>query len=200
MADNETANAENNSADNEKAVALAQPVAPPAVLSGADKLLDGSLHVGVAVQVTSDGKPSTLMITDVTQIAKGYPIYITKPIRIKGANLETFFDKKGVALPASVKGLIGKTSISCEAFYYAGSVGPPADPNAQPANPPVATTASLLLMVFALQFDDGLIKALTGDEALGALFDIQGASVRLLKCPESSYKILQNYAAELSAE
>jgi hypothetical protein len=200
MADNENANLENNGTTPDKAVAPAQPAAPPAVLSGADKLLDGSLHVGVAVQVTSDGKPSTLMMTDVTQIAKGYPIYITKPIRIRGANLETFLTKKGVSLPDAVKGLIANTSISCEAFYYAGSAAPPADPNAPQTTPAVATTTSLLLMVFALQFNDGLIKALTGDEALGSLFDIQGASVRLFKCPEGSYKILQNYVNELTAE
>jgi hypothetical protein len=198
MAEDQNANVENNTAENDKAVVLAQPAAPPAVLSGADKLLGGSLHVGVAVQVTSDGKPSTLMITDITKIAQGYPIYITKPIRIKGANLATFLEKKQVALPDAVKGLIGKTSISCEAFYYAGSA-PPAEStnNPAPTAPQVATTASILLMVFALQFNEGLIKSLTGDEALGALFDIEGASVRLFQCPEASYKILQNYVAEL---
>jgi|SRR5215469_5651034 len=187
MADEQIENVENNKP--EKAVALAQPVAPPAVLSGAEKLLDGTTHVGVAVQVTSDGKPSTLMITDITQIGKGYPIYITKPVRIKGANLKTFLANKGAVMPEKLQKLIEDTSISCEAFYFAGSTG--ADNK---------TTASILLMMFALQFQDGLITTLTGDADIGGLFDIQGASVRLFKCPEGSYKILQNYTAELLAE
>jgi hypothetical protein len=54
-------------------------------------------------------------------------------------------------------------------------------------------------MMFALVVQDGLIKSLTGDDALGKLFDIQGASVRIMRCPPNSYSVLQDYVAELTA-
>lgn len=147
------------------------------VLSGAERQLDGATHAGVAVMVSSDGQPSTLMIPDVTRVKDGEPVYITKPIRIKGANLKTFLSKKGVTLPEAVTKLIEDTSISCEAFYYSHE-GP-------------------LLMMFALKFEEGLIASLTGDADLGALFDVKGASVRVLRCSEKSFDVLKQYAAGL---
>ena len=149
------------------------------VLSGAEKLLDGQIHTGVAVLVTSDGKPSTLMIPDITRVKEGAPVYITDPIRINGENLKKFLKEKNLmAEDNPITNLIENTMISCEAFYY--SNGP-------------------LLMMFAIQFKNGLIESLTGDSALGALFDIQGASVRVLRCPEKSFDVLKQYAAELEA-
>jgi hypothetical protein len=50
-----------------------------------------------------------------------------------------------------------------------------------------------------LKFDKGLIASLTKDEDLGALFDVKGASVRLLRCSESSFDVLKNYAAALES-
>lgn len=158
------------------------PVKPPdsPVLSGADKFLDGQTHFGVSVLVTSDGKPSTLMIPDVTGVAAGTsPVYITKPIRIDGKNLKAYFVDKGLTLPDALASLIDDTKISCEAFYF--------------------TKTGPMLMMFALKFDQGLIKTLTGDEALGKLFDVQGASVRILRCPANAFSVLQQYVAELSA-
>ena len=149
-----------------------------AVLSGTDKQLDGNTHVGIAVMVASDKEPSTLMIPDVGGVANGEPVYITKPIRINGENLKKFMTNKGVTLPEGLAGLIEDTKISCEAFYY--STGP-------------------MLMMFALKFDKGLIASLTGDEDLGNLFDVKGASVRVIKCPKESYDVLQQYVAELEA-
>jgi hypothetical protein len=141
--------------------------------------VDGQTHTGVAVLVTSDGNPSTLMIPDVTRISEGQPVYITKPIRIDGANLKTFLTKKGVNLDAKVVKLIEDTKISCEAFYW--------------------TKDGPLLMMFALKFDKGLIETLTGDADLGNLFDIQGAAVRVFRCPKSSFDVLKQYAAGLTA-
>ena len=162
---------------------------PPdsAVLSGAQKFADGTVHVGAAIMVTSDGNPSTLMIPDALNIPKGAPVYITKPIRIDGKNLKDFLTAKKITLPPAIggdgtdknPGLIANLKISCEAFYF--------------------TTDGPLLMMFALVVQDGLIKSLTGDEALGKLFDVQGASVRILRCPASSYSVLQDYVTELTA-
>jgi len=152
------------------------------VLSGAEKYADGQVHAGIAVLVTSDGKPSTLMIPDVTKVKdEGGPIYITRPIRITGKKLKDFLAKKGT-LPQEVssliKDLIEDTSISCEAFYF--------------------TTNGPLLMMFQLKFDQGLIKTLTKDDDLGNLFDIQGASVRVFRCAKESFPVLEQYVAELS--
>lgn len=147
------------------------------VLSGADNILEGDTHTGIAVLVSSDGKPSTLMITDVSNI-DGQPVYITKPIRINGKNLKGFLENKKIDLPDRVKALIDETKISCEAFYY--------------------TKDGPLLMMFALKIEDGLIASVTDDEHLGKLFDIQGASVRVFRCPETSFPVLEKYCAELS--
>jgi hypothetical protein len=157
---------------------LPQTATTSDVLSGADKLLDGETHTGVAVLVTSDGNPSTLMIPDVTRISEGQPVYITKPIRINGANLKTFLVNKKVSLPDKLSNLIEDTKISCEAFYW--------------------TQDGPLLMMFALKFDKGLIESLTGDKDLGSLFDIQGAAVRVIRCPKSSFDVLKQYAAGLA--
>lgn len=148
------------------------------VLSGAEKQLDGKTHAGIAVMVSSDGQPSTLMIPDVAGVADGKPVYITKPIRIDGKNLKNFLAKKqGVNLPKEISDLIEDTKISCEAFYYSKH-GP-------------------MLLMFALIFKEGLIASLTHDADLGALFDVEGASVRLLRCEENAFDVLKQYAAML---
>ena len=147
------------------------------VLSGAERYLNDKTHVGISVMVSSDGPPSTLMIPDVAGVKSGEPVYITKPIRISGEHLKTFLKNKGVDLPEPVSNLIEDVKISCEAFYYQHD-GP-------------------MLLMFALKLDNGLIADLTGDKDLGALFDVKGASVRLLKCSESSFDVLEKYAAGL---
>lgn len=180
MAEAEVNKNEETTAKNDQSKTdLPQTATTSDVLSGADKLLDGQTHTGVAVLVTSDGNPSTLMIPDVTGISKGQPVYITNPIRINGKNLKAFLANKKIDLPKPVSDLIEDTQISCEAFYWTQN-GP-------------------LLMMFALKFDEGLIGTLTGDADLGKLFDIQGAAVRVLRCPQSSFDVLKKYAAGLSA-
>lgn len=157
---------------------LPQSATTSDVLSGAEKLADGETHTGIAVMVTSDGKPSTLMIPDVGKIKEGQPVYITKPIRINGENLKDFLKVKGVSLPDAVSNLIEDTKISCEAFYW--------------------TQDGPLLMMFALKFEEGLIGKLTEEPELGKLFDVQGAAVRVIRCPPSSFDVLKQYAAGLS--
>lgn len=147
------------------------------VISGAEKQLDGKTHAGIAVMVSSDGQPSTLMIPDVAGVKDGEPVYITKPIRISGEHLKKFLAKKGVDLPEAVSNLIEDTKISCEAFYY--------------------TKDGPMLLMFALKFEEGLIASLTGDKDLGDLFDVKGASVRLLRCEENAFDVLKQYAAML---
>lgn len=148
------------------------------VLSGTDGLLDGSSHIGVAVNLSSGTGLSTLMIPDITGVSSGQPVFITRPIALEGKNLKAFFVAKGITLPDPVKNLIEDTTISCDAFYYSKDV---------------------MLMMFALKFDKGLIKSLTNDDSLAALFDVKGASLRIIKCKKESFSVLQKYAAGLSA-
>lgn len=158
---------------------LPQTATTSDVLSGAEQLLDGENHCGIAILVASDGVPSTLMIPDVGGVKDGKPVFITKPIRINGENLKAFLQNKGVSLPDPLPSLIENTQISCEAFYW--------------------TKAGPMLMMFAINFKEGLIKTLTGDPDLEKLFTIQGAAVRVIRCPKGSFDVLKQYAAGLSA-
>jgi hypothetical protein len=249
---------------------LAQaPGAGALVLSGAEDFVDDgkpTTHFGLAVYVTADGKPSTVMIPDVTSVKDGKsPVYITRRIAINGKNLQKFLEAKQITLPDALRGtpakgtgqryktkgsynaeateievsadegsgtilagdfvtfaglddayevetaldnatkkfklktplgvpmssgtavslgkpgVIADTEIACEAFYYTKAEAGP------------------LLMMFTIQFQRGLIRSLTGDDALGNLFDIKGASIRVIKCNKESFETLKDYVAELTA-
>lgn len=137
--------------------------------------LDGNSHFGVAVTVSSGTGLSTLMVPDVTNKE---PAFITRPITLDGKKLQAFFTKKSITLPASVGNLLADTTISCEAFYY---------------------SKDTMLLMFEIKFNEGLIASLTGDADLGTLFDVKGASLRIIRCKgEESLKILRKYVASLS--
>jgi hypothetical protein len=171
--------------DDPKAGAAEQSVAFPGgnVISGVDQMIDGKDHVGIAVAVTSSGQTSVLMIPDVAAVKDGdSPVYITKPIRLELTKLQAFLASKGVPIPKEVQDLMKDASVACDAFYYTAKSGPK-------------------LMQFTLQFKEGLIKDLTGDEDIGKLFDIKGAYVRYFQCPkDGGYAKLKAYAAELQAD
>ena len=154
---------------------IPKPESSPVLDGVTDRFLDGQPHYGVAIDLVSGSGQSTLMIPDVT--AKE-PVLITRPILIEGAKLKTFLGKKGINLPEPVARLVADAKISCAAFYYSSAVQ---------------------LYMFALTFETGLIASLTGDADLATLFDVKGASVRVIKCPKASFDILQKYVAGLSA-
>jgi hypothetical protein len=156
------------------------PAKQAKVLSGAEPLLDGNEHIGISVQVTSGGGLANLMIPDVNKVKDGSPVYLTNRIELNGKNLKEFLTAKGVALPDQIEALLIDTAISCEAFYYTTNEKGP------------------LLVMFAVQFEKGLINSLTGSEDLGKLFDIKGGSIRVLKCEQGDFDKLQKYAAELT--
>jgi hypothetical protein len=178
-------------------------------------LFDGKTHFGVAVAVKADGKESYLMIPDATNITKGQPVYITKPVTIKGEHLVAYLTSKNVSLPESpnIKKFLNTTSISCDAFYFSKNERALTDTEktawleehkAEADKDTKVTTIKVddgaLLMMFELKFEDGLISALTDDKDLGQLFDITGASLRVLRCRDSSKKILEEYVALLGEE
>jgi hypothetical protein len=118
------------------------------------------------------------MILDVSGVSTGQPVYIPKPGGIDGKKLKKFLRVKGVNLPTAVANLIADSTIWCHAFYYSKDV---------------------VLMMFALKSETGLIKSLTGDANLGNLFKSKGFTVRLIKCPRASIKVLEKYVASLAA-
>jgi hypothetical protein len=165
---------------------------PPGVLAGADTLFGDQIRIGAELRIKSSGGPSALRIADVTGIPNGQPIYITKPIKLEGKKLRKFLVGKKVltlADPGQPEGkvkesygnLVADATISIEAFYFTVGTSP-------------------LLMMFDLELKDGLITSLTGDKELGELFDVTGASVRLLRCKEQDFPILQKYAAQLTED
>ena len=169
-------------------------------------LFDGETHFGVAVAVKADGKESYLMIPDATNITKGQPVYITKRVSLEGKHLETYLAKKSVSMPKEVKDLLKTTSISCDAFYFSKNERAltetektawleehKADNDAATKATKITVDEGALLMMFEVTFDKGLMGALTGDQDLANLFDISGASLRVLRCREPSKKILEEY-------
>jgi hypothetical protein len=146
-------------------------------LAGADKMkgkTDARISLAINVATNRDDL-STIMITDLKEFDG--PVYITNPVRINGANLKKLLEGK-VRLDDKVKKCIEDGMISCEAFYYTKS-GP-------------------LLMVFQLNFEKGLLTDLGGEE-VGNLFDIHGASLRVLRVPnDQALETLEEYCAALS--
>jgi hypothetical protein len=150
------------------------------LLAGAEKFVGGEkpTHTSIAINVvTNSNDLSTIMIPDVENIGGG-PVYITRPVMIHGPSLRDFINAKVIKLDKKVEEFIADTYISCEAFYY--------------------TEKGPLLMVFELKFKEGLLKTLGGKE-VGDLFDVRGASFRVLRCPKpEDLETLKKYCATLS--
>ena len=183
---------------NKQLVTTTKPEVPEVttVLSGvSDQFLDGKVHAGVAVNVSSSGGLSTLMIPDVTGVANGNsPVYITKPIMTAGTKLTAFLDAKKIGLPQKAKDLLSDTSIALNAFYFNNDRILKEEGKADTVLSPGA-----ILMSFEIKFDKGLISSLTGDDSFKELFDVQGASLRVLRCSKQDFPTLQNYVKELTS-
>ncbi len=150
------------------------------LLAGAEKFVGGDkpVHTSIAIDVvTNKNDQSTIMIPDVENIGNA-PVYITRPVMIHGPSLKTFINEKIVKLGEKVEKFIENTYIACDAFYY--------------------TEKGPLLMVFELKFEKGLLNTLGGKE-VGDLFDVRGASFRVLRCPKpEDLETLKKYCASLS--
>ena len=172
-------------------------------------LFDGQTHFGVAVAMVADGKTSYLMIPDATKITEGQPVYITKPVTLKGEHLANYLTRKDVPMPDKVKNLLKTTSIACDAFYFSKNerLLTAEEKTGWDTNHPGVTKPAddkidegALLMMFAVDFNEGLMGALTGDKDLAQLFEISGASLRVLRCGPDSKKRLEEYVALLGEE
>ena len=183
---------------NKQLVTTTKPEVPEVttVLSGVnDQFLDGKVHAGVAINVSSSGGLSTLMIPDVTGVANGNsPVYITKPIMTAGTKLTAFLDAKKIGLPQKAKDLLSDTSIALNAFYFNNDRILKEEGKAD-----TVLSTGAILMSFEIKFDKGLISSLTGDDSFKELFDVQGASLRVLRCSKQDFPTLQNYVKELTS-
>ena len=169
-------------------------------------MLDGNVHVGVAVGLRTGDRPSALVVPDVTGVTSGTsPVYLAKPLKIELDNIVNYLDKKSPGTKQTLKdnptlkGFLTNTSVSIDSFYYkGGEAGKEND--------------GLLLMQFALNFTQadadaanndssgGLIGSLTGDPDLSQMFDITSLSLRALQCGKDNVEVLQNYVDGLSEE
>jgi hypothetical protein len=164
------------------------------VLVGTENYTAKETQIGLALRMATSGVPSTLMIPNVLKVTKGGEggeVFITKPMRLNGDNLQKFLINKGLLTKGEddkVKEPVGKfleiAEIALEAFYF-NKTGP-------------------WLMQFSLNMDadgKGIVGALTDDDDLAELFTVLGASVRVFKCnDDEQYKALQQYVDILSAE
>ena len=153
-----------------------KPESSPALDGVTDKFLDGTSHLGIAVKLSTGKGQSTLVIPDANA---GEPVLITKPIVLVGSNLKKFLKAKQVDVPDALGRLIDDAEVGCQAFYYSKTV---------------------MLLLFTITFNKGVLTSLTDEPSLGELFDIKGASLRVIKCPKASLDVLQKYVAGLSAE
>jgi hypothetical protein len=184
------------------------------VLAGADQLFDGQTHVGVAIEVAASGQVSHLIISDATRITQGAPIFITAPVRLKGENLKKFLNAKGVAIPEALAGLLSNLSIGCEAFYFSTQkkalsaeeaskyvtdqkLNETTTPKASEVKEGYQVEDGPLLMMFEITVKGGLIKSLTGDDALSSLFDLNSVMLRVIRCPATKTEILVKYVESL---
>lgn len=149
---------------------------------------DANVHASLELDVASSGKSSTLCILDIASDSVG-PVFITSPVEVEGAKIAEFIGKKGIELPRGLDKLVSDLTVSLSAFYYERR-SPQGDQAAQETGP--------LLMIFEIKLDEGLTADLMGPE-VGNIFDVHGASLRLLRIPtEDDLATLKRYWATLS--
>jgi hypothetical protein len=187
-------------------------------------MLDGKAHAGLAIGLETSGKPSALVLPDISGMISGtQPIYLAKPLKLELENIVAYLKAKSPEAAGAIeknemlKSFLKNTAVEVKSFYVRlGQEGKAADP----ANKVEAVKAvsRLLLMEFNVNFaagkqaadakmDDpafktagGLIGSLTGDAALAKLFDVTSLSIRVLQCDEDSLATLQNYINLLSED
>jgi hypothetical protein len=192
-------------------------------------MLDGKVHIGIAVGLRTGEKPSALVVPDVLGVADGSaPVYLAKPLKLKLKRIQKYLEakapaeKKGLDDNPKLKRFLTNTDVAINSLYFRNSreakAAVPADPKASPATkevPAVTELKRLLLMQFEVDFaaaekaltpeeqqpgGGGLIGSLTGDKDLSELFDITSVSLRVLQCDEENVEILQKYIDAVSED
>lgn len=149
---------------------------------------DANVHSSRELHVASCGKASTLCILDITPQSVP-PFFIPKSVVIEGTVIRDFLDKTGIEVPERLRGTLSGSKVSLSAFYY-DPRSPQGDQAVQDSGP--------LLMIFEIKLDKGLMADLMGPE-VGSIFDVYGASLRLLRIPtKDDLETLKRYWATLS--
>lgn len=172
-------------------------------------IFNGAVHVGVAIGLSTAGKPSALVVPDVTRVGDGTepaPVYLAKPLELELDNILAYLDTKSRGIKKTITesnpklaAFLKNTSVSIDSFYYRGKKT--IVKNSKTEN----VDNGVLLMQFGVDFTSdtgkgGLIGSLTGDDSLSALFEITGLSLRVLRCDKDNVELLQNYVDGLFAE
>jgi len=163
-------------------------------------MLDGKVHVGVAIGLTTAGRPSALVVPDVKGITDGTsPVYLAKPLKIELDKILEYLESQQQGIKETLKGtplknFLQNTSVAIDSFYFRKGIK---------TEGAAGDKGGLLLMQFALNFtkegdEGGLIGDLTGDPNLSKMFDITGLSLRVLRCDKDNVEVLQNYVDGLS--
>ena len=164
------------------------PVSPTAIGEGLfspNAGADGKMHVGISIDLATDGHPASLLIDNPgaekgKDEGGGASMCLTRPLNIKFENLEAYLAEK-VTLSAELRRLLVATELDCNALYYRDG-GP-----------------SLVNIGLKSADKTGLIESLSGSKDLGKLFDITGVSLRILNCPKACQTELEDYWKTVSA-
>lgn len=148
---------------------------------------DGKTHFSASIDLATDGHPASLLIDNPGETGTvqggGTSVCLTHPLKVKFEHLKDYLGTQGATVPESLSNVMERAELDCVAFYYRDS-GP-------------------MLLSIALKCSDeqkgGLIAALTNSPELGKLFDVEGVSLRVLKCPEACQEELETYWKAVSA-
>ena len=99
------------------------------LMFGTKPLANGTVKVGLQLDMSSGANKSSLMVPDVSKVKGGNaPVYITAPVVLEFAKLKTFLDKKLKVkdddgndvspLPPELNRFMDATTLSLNAFYY----------------------------------------------------------------------------------
>jgi hypothetical protein len=162
-------------ADEELALAPEEKPATRLVLDAEPpSMLDGKVHIGIAVGLKTGDKPSALVVSDVLGITAGSPIYLTKPLKIELDKIRKYLKKKAekanedLDKNEKLRAFLANTEVAINSLYFRSSRKYKAAVKASDGPPKVEAQEEikalnrLLLMQFDVNFDAG--KAASDEE------------------------------------
>jgi hypothetical protein len=91
-------------------------------------MLDGKVHVGIAVGLRTGDKPSALVIPDVLGIADGSaPVYLAKPLTLELNKIRNYLEKKDPGSKAKLDAnpklgrFLANTDVAINSLYFRNS-------------------------------------------------------------------------------
>src|ERR1700744_3828555 len=87
-------------------------------------MLDGKVHIGIAVGLRTGDKPSALVVSDVLSITAGSPIYLTKPLTLELDKIRAYLAKKDKTANENLdkneklKAFLKNTEVAINSLYF----------------------------------------------------------------------------------